>query len=115
VRPHMPTGKLKVLGVLEKNRFALLPEVPTIGESVPGFEKPQSWFGLFGPAAMPQPVVQRLYTELAAALKSPDTRPKLEAAGMDIIANTPAEFAALIKQGFVTYGAVARRAGLKPQ
>jgi tripartite-type tricarboxylate transporter receptor subunit TctC len=115
VRPHMPTGKLKVLGVLERSRFSALPDVPTVGEIVPGFEKPQSWFGLFGPAGLPAAVTRRLYVEMAGALKSPDVRPKLEAAGMDVIANTPEEFAALIKQGFGTYGAVAKRAGLKPQ
>jgi len=115
VRPHIPSGKLKVLGVLEGKRFAPLGDVPTVSESIPGFEKPQSWFGLFGPASMPATVTRRLYTEMSAALKSQDIRPKLEAAGMDIIANTPEEFAALIKRGFETYGAVAKRAGLKPQ
>ena len=115
VRTHIPTGKLRVLGVLEGKRFGPLADVPTLGESVPGFEKPQSWFGLFGPAAMPQPVVMRLYGEMSTALKSADVRPRLEAAGMDVIASTPDEFAQLIKRGFVTYGAVAKRAGLKPQ
>ena len=115
VRAHIPTGKLKVLGVLEGKRFAPLADVPTLGESVSGFEKPQSWFGLFGPAAMPPAVTQRLYSEMSAALKSSEVRPKLEAAGMDVIASTPEEFAVLIKRGFATYGAVAKRAGLKPQ
>ncbi|OGA01966.1 MAG: hypothetical protein A3H35_04070 [Betaproteobacteria bacterium RIFCSPLOWO2_02_FULL_62_17] len=115
VRPHIPSAKLKVLGVLEGRRFGPLGDIPTIGESIPGFEKPQSWFGLLGPANMPPTVTRRLYTEMSAALKSPEVRPKLEAAGMDIIANTPEEFAALIKRGFATYGAVAKRAGLKPQ
>jgi tripartite-type tricarboxylate transporter receptor subunit TctC len=115
LRTHMPTGKLRVLGVLEGRRFGPLGDIPTIGESVPGFEKPQSWFGMFGPANMPSPVTQRLYSEMAAALKTADIKSKLEAAGMDVIANTPEEFAVLIKRGFATYGAVAKRAGLKPQ
>lgn len=115
LRTHIPSGKLRVLGVLEGKRFGPLSDIPTIGESVPGFEKPQSWFGLFGPANMPPPMTQRLYTEMAAALKSQDVRAKLEAAGMDVIANTPEEFAVMIKRGFATYGAVAKRAGLKPQ
>lgn len=115
VRPHIPSGKLKVLGVLEGKRFAPLGDIPTVSESIPGFEKPQSWFGLFGPANMPPTVTRRLYTEMSAALKSPEIRPKLEAAGMDVLANTPEEFAVLIKRGFATYGAVAKRAGIKPQ
>lgn len=115
LRTHIPAGKLRVLGVLEGKRFGPMSDIPTIGESVPGFEKPQSWFGLFGPANMPAVVTQRLYAEMASALKSADVRSKLEAAGMDVIANTPEEFAAMIKRGFATYGAVAKRAGLKPQ
>ncbi|MFM9971168.1 MAG: Bug family tripartite tricarboxylate transporter substrate binding protein [Burkholderiales bacterium] len=115
VRAHIPTGKLRILAVLEGKRFASLSEIPTLSEAYPGFEKPQSWFGLFGPPNMPPAVTRRLYVEMSAALKSPDIRPKLDAAGMDVIANSPEEFAALIKRGFVTYGVVAKRAGLKPQ
>jgi tripartite-type tricarboxylate transporter receptor subunit TctC len=115
IRTHVASGKLRALGVLEGKRFGPMGDIPTIGESVPGFEKPQSWFGLFGPANLPPTITQRLYVEMSAALKSPDIRPRLEAAGMDVIANTPEEFAAQIRRGFITYGAVAKRAGLKPQ
>jgi tripartite-type tricarboxylate transporter receptor subunit TctC len=115
IRPHVPSGKLKVLGVLEGQRYAGLPNVPAVGEIVPGFEKPQSWFALFGPARLPQPITQRLHGEMVKALHSRDIEPKLEAAGMNVIGNTPEEFGRLIKRGFEVYGAVAKKANLKAE
>ena len=115
IRAHVPAGKLKVFGVLEGQRFSGLKNVPTVGEVVPGFEKPQSWFALFGPPKLPRPVTQRLHGEMVKALRAPDIEAKLEAAGMNVIGNTPEEFERLIKRGFEVYGDVARKANLKPE
>src|SRR5712691_7760511 len=76
VLPHMRSGKVTVLAVLEANRYPGLPQVPSIGEFVPGFEKPASWFGLFGPAALPAPVLARLHEELVRSLKERDVARK---------------------------------------
>jgi tripartite-type tricarboxylate transporter receptor subunit TctC len=115
VRSYLVGGKLKVLAVLEGQRYAGLPNVPTAGEVIPNYEKPASWFALFGPAGMPAPITQRLYLEMAKSLNSPDVKAKLEAAGMTVVANTPEQFAAAIKRGYEVYGAVFKAAGLQPE
>jgi len=51
--PFMRVGKAKIIGVLEASRYARLPEIPTVGETLNGFVKPASWFGFFGPAGLP--------------------------------------------------------------
>jgi tripartite-type tricarboxylate transporter receptor subunit TctC len=113
--PHHRAGKMRIIAVLENQRFSGLPDVPTVGESLPGFEKPASWFGFFGPAGMQPAVVHRLGTEMARMVTAPDILPKLEEGGYAAIGNSPQEFAALIKAGFDVYGRAVKAAGLKPE
>jgi len=72
---------------------------PRSGEFVPGFEKPASWFGLFGPAALPAPVLARLHEEIVKSLKERDVSSKIDELAMSVIANTPEEFSAMIRAG----------------
>ncbi|MFM9972383.1 MAG: Bug family tripartite tricarboxylate transporter substrate binding protein [Burkholderiales bacterium] len=113
--PQAKAGKLRLLAVMEGRRFSGLPEVPTMGESLTGFEKPSSWFGYFGPAALPAPVLARLHTEIVKALDNAEVRARLEAAGMSVIGNTPEQFAALIRHGFEVYGRAVKLAGVEPE
>jgi tripartite-type tricarboxylate transporter receptor subunit TctC len=113
--PLVSAGKLKALVVLETVRYPAMPDVPVIGDVVPGFEKPASWFALFGPAGLPQPIVGRLNAEMVKALKAPDVRPKLDAIGLAVIANSPEQFAAMFKRAFEVYGKVVKAAGIKPE
>ena len=115
VLPHMRSGKVKVLAVLEANRYPGLPQVPSIGEFVPGFEKPASWFGLFGPAALPAPVLARLHEEIVKSLKERDVSSKIDELAMSVIANTPEEFSAMIRAGIEQYGRLIRAAGIQPE
>jgi len=115
VLPHMRSGKLKVLAVLEAKRYPGLPEVPSIGESLPGFEKPASWFGLFAPAGMPQATLARLHDELVASLKEPEVRSKIDELAMSIIANTPEQFSIMLKSGIDQYGRLIKAAGIQPE
>jgi tripartite-type tricarboxylate transporter receptor subunit TctC len=115
VRAQIASGKLRALAVMEGQRYAELPGVPSVSEIVPNFEKPASWFGLFGPAGLPSPVTQRIQQEAARALNAPEVRSKLDASGMNVIANTPEEFGAMIRRGFDVYGAVVKAAGLQPE
>ncbi len=113
--PHMRTGKVRILATLEPGRYAGLPGVPSIVESVPNFHKPASWFGFFGPAGLPQPILARLNSEMVKALNSPDVRTKLEDVGYAIIGNTPEQFGALIKAGMQQYGGIIKAAGIQPE
>ena len=115
VLPHMRSGKLKVLAVLEAKRYPGLPDVPSIGEVIPGFEKPASWFGLFGPAGLPPATTARLHDELVASLRDPDVRAKVDELAMTVIANTPEQFSAMLKSGIDQYGRLIKAAGIKPE
>jgi tripartite-type tricarboxylate transporter receptor subunit TctC len=115
VLPHMRSGKVKVLAVLEANRYRGLPQVPAIGEFVPDFEKPASWFGLFGPAALPAPVLARLHEEIVKSLKERDVSSKIDELAMSVIANTPEQFSAMIRTGIEQYGRLIRAAGIQPE
>ena len=115
VQAQVSAGKLRALAVLEGTRYPGLPNAPSVNETLPRFEKPASWYGLFGPAPLPAPITQRLYQEMTRAITAPEARSRLEASGMTLIANTPEEFTALIRRGFEVYGNVFKAAGLQPE
>lgn len=115
VLPHLRSGKLRVLAVLEAKRYPGLPDVPSIGEALPGFEKPASWFGLFGPAGLPGATTARLHDELVASLKHPEVHVKIDELAMTVIANTPEQFSAMLKSGIDQYGRLIKAAGIKPE
>jgi tripartite-type tricarboxylate transporter receptor subunit TctC len=108
-------GRAKILAVLEPKRFAGLPDVPSMSEIIPAFRKPSSWFGFFGPPKLPEPIVTRLNSEIVKALEAPDAAPTLQKNGLTVIGGSPADFAALLKDGIARYGAIIHRAGLQPQ
>jgi tripartite-type tricarboxylate transporter receptor subunit TctC len=90
-------GKVKILGVATKERVPALPNVPTIAESVPGFEA-KAWFGLFAPAGTPADIVQKLSAELQALGADPDFRDNvLGRYRMTPIASSPADFKAFVE------------------
>jgi tripartite-type tricarboxylate transporter receptor subunit TctC len=108
-------SNVKILAVLEPRRFALRPEIPSMSEALPAFRKPSSWFGMFGPAALPAPITARLNAETIRALNAPDILPKLNQNGMAVIGGTPDEFKALIEDGIARYGAIIKAAGIPPE
>jgi tripartite-type tricarboxylate transporter receptor subunit TctC len=115
VLPHLRSGKLKVLAVLEAKRYPGLPDVPSMGEALPGFEKPASWFGLFGPAGLPPATLARLHDELVASLKDRDVSAKIDELAMTVIANTPEQFSVMLKTGIDQYGRLIKAAGIQPE
>src|SRR6185295_9271323 len=91
--PHIKSGKLKVLAVTNSKRAAVLPDVPTIGETLPGYEF-NNWYGVMAPAGTPRPIIDRLNAEVARILALPEIREKFMGLGAEPIPSTPEKFAA---------------------
>jgi len=108
-------GQVKILAVLEPARYAKLPDVPSMSEIIPAFRKPSSWFGFFGPAGLPQPIVTRLNAEMGKALAEPEVARNFEASGYAPIGGTPQQFADLLNDGIERYGAIIKAAGIQPE
>jgi tripartite-type tricarboxylate transporter receptor subunit TctC len=114
VMPLINAGKLRGLGVSTKARLQALPEVPTIAETLPGYEATQ-WFGILAPAGTPRPIIDRLNRELARALRAQDLNARLVADGMVVVAGTPDEFARDLKSDMEKWAKVIQAAGIKPE
>jgi tripartite-type tricarboxylate transporter receptor subunit TctC len=105
--PHIKAGKLKGLAVGSKQRMTQLPDVPTLAETIPGFEG-QSWTGIVAPARTPAAAVNRLQAELAKALANADVRDKLSAQGFEIVGSTPQAFSAFVAAESEKWGRIVR-------
>ena len=112
---HQRAGKLKVLAIMQQERYRDFPDVPAITEIYPKLDRPGSWFGFFGPGNLPQPVLTRVHAEVVKALQLADVRAKIEAGGMVLIANAAAEFNRMYLDAFNVYERVIREAGIKPE
>jgi tripartite-type tricarboxylate transporter receptor subunit TctC len=112
VVPHIQSGKVKAIALTSAKRSGILPNVPTMGESLDGFEMP-SWLAFFGPAKMPDAVTRRLSDELVKVLSDPEVRARLTAAGMDVVAGGQAELAELQRREYQSRGKLIRDANIK--
>jgi tripartite-type tricarboxylate transporter receptor subunit TctC len=112
--PHVRSGAVRGLAVTGAQRSSALPALPTVAESgVPGYEV-SAWFGIFAPAGVPQPAVQRLNAEFVKALREPDLRQRLASQGAEPLTSTPAEFAAYLRSEIDKWAKVVKAAGMKP-
>ena len=114
VQSHIKAGKLKPLGVTSTKRLAAFPDVPAIGESLPGYES-SAWFGLFGPARMSPELTKRLADAARAAVQSPEVKRRIEHEGATPVGNSPQEFASFVNSEIVRWRAVVQYAGAKPE
>ncbi|OGA65568.1 MAG: hypothetical protein A3G81_28805 [Betaproteobacteria bacterium RIFCSPLOWO2_12_FULL_65_14] len=113
--PQARNGKIKILGMVEAKRQPTVPDVPTIGESVPGYAMPVSWLGFFGPAGLPADIAQRLNRELVRALHDPETRERLEKGGMPVLGTSIEEFQAMIRNDIEAFRRITTGANIKPE
>ena len=108
-------NRLRALAVTSAQRSSQLPDVPTIAESgVPGFEF-MLWFGLWGPAGMPQPILDKVWTDFNRALEDPGVREKLATLGNETMPMKPAAFTKFVNQEIAEYARIFKAAGIKPQ
>ncbi len=106
-------GQIKIIAVSSEKRSPALPDVPTLIESgFPGF-KTITWNGLVAPTGTPKAIVDRIAAAVKAATEQPEFRQKLAAMGVDVIGDTPAQFAATIKSDMATWAEAAKAADLK--
>jgi tripartite-type tricarboxylate transporter receptor subunit TctC len=111
--PLVREGKLRAFAVTSRKRSPQIPELPTMEElGFPGYEA-TAWFGLMAPAGTPQAVLDKLHAETVKVMAMPDVRSKLESLGLQLVGNTPAEFAGLIAKETASWGKVIKDAGIK--
>ena len=114
IAPFARSGKLRLLGTTNPKRLAQFADVPTIAETVPGYES-RGWFGFLAPAAVPREVVVLLNQEINRAMGLSDVREKIVAAGWDIDTGPPEYFATTMKNDYAKYAKLIRDIGYQPQ
>jgi tripartite-type tricarboxylate transporter receptor subunit TctC len=110
--PHVKAGRVRALAVSGAKRSAAFPDLPTIGETVPGYEV-TSWSGVIAPAGLPRPVLDRLNAAVNEAIREPQLRARLADLGSEGGGGTPEEFAALIRRDSAKWAEVVRRSGAR--
>ncbi len=110
--PHVKSGKLRLLGVTESKRSDLLADIPTVGETLPGYEL-SVWYGLFGPAGMPKELVDRLNTATNQAMSDPGVRARMDSIGVEIVKESPQSFANTLRRDADKYGKLIRDLGIR--
>jgi len=112
--PHLNSAKIRIVAVVERDRYAAMSDIPTIGETVPGFEM-SSWVGFFAPAPTPPPLLARLNEAMVSVLKIDAVKEKLAALGLAVAPSTSAELAAMVNQGLAVRGELVRAANIQAE
>ena len=110
--PHIPTGRLRALAVSGPTRAPSLPDVPTVAESIPGFDA-TTWYGVLAPAGTPAPIVAELNARFIAALDGAAARERLTALGLEATPSTPEQFGRFIEAELVKWERAARAANVQ--
>ena len=110
--PHIKSGRLKALAVLSPRRTALLPEVPTVGETLPGYAL-TNWFGLLAPAATPKETVLRVFSDVKRVLDETEVKKRIGDLGADVVGNSPEEFGAAMRAESAQWAEVIKAANIK--
>jgi len=111
---HVKAGKLRLLAVTESKRSSLLPNVPTVAETLPGYEM-AVWYGAYGPAGLPKDIVARLNAEIARILLLPEVKKRMEDIAVETARSSPAELGALTRADADKWGSIIRQLGITGQ
>lgn len=109
--PHIKSGRLRAIAVSSLQRSAVLPDVPPVADTFPGFEA-IPWYGLFVPAATPRDVIAKLNQEIANGMRAPDMRERLAREGVEIVAGTPEQFGTFFRAEIDKWSKVIKAAGI---
>ena len=110
---HIRAGKLRALAVTTATRSEALPDIPTVGEFVPGYEA-SAWYGVGAPKNTPAEIVDKLNKEINAGLADPKIKARLADLGGTVLAGSPADFGKLIADETEKWGKVVKFSGAKP-
>jgi tripartite-type tricarboxylate transporter receptor subunit TctC len=112
--PYIRDGRLRALAVLGAARLAVLPGVPTVAETLPGYEL-TNWFGLVAPAATPRETVAKIHADVVKVLQDAAVSEKLAAMGATVIGNAPEQFAAVMRADSAKWGRLIREANIRAE
>ena len=112
--PHIKSGKLRAVAITSAKRQSSMPDVPTVGETLPGY-RAEAFQGMVAPAGVPQAIVNKLSAEVARIVKLPDVAQRFQLEGAEAVGSTPQEFAAFLKTEMQKWSKVIRDAGIKPE
>jgi tripartite-type tricarboxylate transporter receptor subunit TctC len=107
--PHVQAGRVRALAVTSPKRSPMAPDVPTVAETLPGFDFTE-WFALMAPGGTPDDVVEKLYAAIAKAARTPAFENRMKEAGMELGLNTPAEFRAVVAADIEKFGTLVKKA-----
>ena len=111
--PLVKAGRMRAIAITTPQRSKLLPDLPTVAESVPGYEV-VGWFGMFAPAGTPMALIENVSAETKRGLQRPDFARMVEAQGADVIGSTPAELASVVKNEVQIWQKVVKALNVKP-
>jgi len=113
--PHHRAGRIRIIAFTSKERFAPMPEIPTLHEAgLAGFDTTQ-WLGILAPKGTPAEIISRVHAESVKALALPDVKERLAQAALLAVGSTPKEFEALIRADLERWSAIAKELNLQPQ
>jgi len=110
--PHVKSGRLKPIALGARKRSSLMPEVPTIGESLPG-DHIATWYAIMAPAGTPKPIIEKLHQEIVAAVQTPAVEKRFRDGGLELIMANPEEFAEVIRREIPMYARIIKQIGVK--
>jgi tripartite-type tricarboxylate transporter receptor subunit TctC len=110
--PHVSSGRLRVIAIGGPHRSRKLPDVPTVAETLPGFDI-GTWLGILAPAHTPQPIVMRLNSEIVKMANNAEAREQAANQGAELVSTTPQEFAAYIQTQIDKFGKVVKATGMR--
>lgn len=110
--PQMRSGKLRAIGITSRQRWPSVPDLPAVAETLPGYES-MAWWGIFGPAALPQPIVTMLNSEIRSILAEPEITKFFLTEGSEPLIDTPEAFAKLLVAELAKWRRVAKASGIR--